>query len=492
MGNYFCLSVTFLAPEYHGRGDAGIPEWPPSPLRLFQAIVAAVHLRGREGGVPDDVIAALRWLEKQEPPEIVAPRVEVGQPYRLSVPNNAMDIVARHWAKGNDVPEADAPAKHRTLKTVRPICLKGGESVHYLWKLEEVAGTDTLDLVEALSVVARQIVAVGWGIDLVAGAGRVLCSEKARQLAGERWQGMGASRNGAKLRAPVQSTLQALIGRHQAFLGRVSGNDFAPVPPLPGSAFAEVGYRRDTDLSPRPFAAFSLLNPETGSFRSFPATRAVSVAGMIRHAAGDAARPSGRPEEWINQFVLGHRPPGSGTLPRFSYIPLPTIDPRMVVSGIRRVLITEAHGADGEHAVWIKRALQGQLVTNNEKQPVAYLVPFETDGVLNRYVDHAYTWATATPVALPGCDDGKEKKTERLFMKALRHAGYSPDAVAEVEFRRTPFFRGAEYSLNYRPRPPHYLHGCSVYYVRVRWRRPLSGPLAIGSGRHCGLGVFAA
>src|ERR1700730_13175967 len=39
--SHFCLSVTFHDCRFHGRRDNGEPEWPPSPLRLFQSLVAA-------------------------------------------------------------------------------------------------------------------------------------------------------------------------------------------------------------------------------------------------------------------------------------------------------------------------------------------------------------------------------------------------------------------------------------------------------------------
>lgn len=39
-GGGLCISVTFLTGRYHGE------EWPPSPARLFQALVAAVMTCG--------------------------------------------------------------------------------------------------------------------------------------------------------------------------------------------------------------------------------------------------------------------------------------------------------------------------------------------------------------------------------------------------------------------------------------------------------------
>ena len=55
------IEVNFTAGHFHGE------EWPPSPARLFQALVAGSH-RGAHGlmnqAVRDE---ALRWLERQEP-----------------------------------------------------------------------------------------------------------------------------------------------------------------------------------------------------------------------------------------------------------------------------------------------------------------------------------------------------------------------------------------------------------------------------------------
>jgi len=94
MPAYLCLSVTFHDERFHGRRDGGQPEWPPSPLRLFQALVAAAEAAVRAGGLTDDPTDALRWLEQQGSPAIVAPGHLVGTPVRVAVPNNDLDILA--------------------------------------------------------------------------------------------------------------------------------------------------------------------------------------------------------------------------------------------------------------------------------------------------------------------------------------------------------------------------------------------------------------
>ena len=125
MPSHFCLSIRFLDSAFHGRRDGNQPEWPPSPLRVFQALVAAAAKRR---GAND--FAALRWLEQEPAPVVIAPvAVVASHSYRLSVPNNAMDIVARAWARGNDSNSGDAnPATHRTMKSIRPVLMRGGGS----------------------------------------------------------------------------------------------------------------------------------------------------------------------------------------------------------------------------------------------------------------------------------------------------------------------------------------------------------------------------
>jgi CRISPR-associated protein Csb2 len=489
MASYLCLSVTFLDATFHGRGEGDHPEWPPSPLRLFQALVAAAAARWRDTPTADRADQALRWLESQAAPTIVASSAHVGVPVRVAVPNNDMDVIAAAWAKRREPKKQ--PSELKTMKSVRTTWVRDGDCVHYLWPLSDTAREQVTGLVQTCQAIARSMVALGWGIDLVAGHGRIISEQEAQRLHGERWV-PSAGPSPERLRDPVAGTLSALQARHRDFLARLNGDGFRPVPPL--MAFQYVRYRRQSEPAARPYAAFKLLEPLTGKLRSYAATNSVRVSGMMRHSVAEAARPTGRSREWINQYVLGHRPREVETMPRFSYLPLPSIDHREVVSGIRRVMVAEPMNGSGESATWLRRLLPGQsLRTDDDTKVVALLAPLENhDWVLGRYVAPSASWATVTPVVLPGSDDGKGKKRERLFLKALNHAGYSPDALADVEFRRVPFFRGASDSLSYQPRPPHYLAGCSVYHVLIRWRQCVAGPIALGSGRHCGLGVFVS
>jgi CRISPR-associated protein Csb2 len=488
MPSYFCVSVTFLDPAFHGRGDGGEPEWPPSPLRLFQALAAASAARWNERMRLGYAVQALRWLERQHAPTLVAARGEPSQvKYRLYVPDNVGDKVAGSWSRGGAASIAD----YRTEKDVRPTHL-AGDAVHYLYPLTD-GDPEFAKHRETLYAAARSITHLGWGIDMVAADALVISGEEAAKLPGERWRPADVPST-AGYRVPLEGTLQALIEKHEAFLNRVRPDGFNPVPPL--SAFRVVGYRRVTNPPAHASVAFKLLHPEHDRFAWFPTTYANGVAAMTRHATAAAAK--NRPKEWVDSYVHGHRPAGVETKPRFSYLPLPSIERRgaraHVVSGIRRVLLAELIEASESHLLWARQLLPGQfLIEEQSGKRRAMLAPLnEKDWVLQQYTRQSATWATVTPIVLPGSDDGRFAKAEKLFAKALRHAGYCPEAMAELEFRIVAFWPGGDLALRFQR--PDYLKKdhWSVYHVCLRWKEAIKGPLALGAGRHCGLGVFAA
>ena len=161
MPSVYCLTVNFLdpVPAFHGRGDGGEPEWPPSPLRLFQALVCAAAGRWREGPLADYALPDLRWLELQREPTIIAPDIQPERTsFRMYVPNNAGDLVTAAWARGYD------EAKFASLnveKDILPTRLLGGDAIHYLWELPGVVPDSVLGFLETLSAATRSITHLG-------------------------------------------------------------------------------------------------------------------------------------------------------------------------------------------------------------------------------------------------------------------------------------------------------------------------------------------
>jgi CRISPR-associated protein Csb2 len=536
MPSHLCLSITFLGPTFHGQRDRAEPEWPPSPLRLFQALVAASAARWRDAFL-DHAAPALRWLEAQGPPLIVTPKHHTGVPVRIAVPNNDMDVPAGFWARRVEPPENKAPQRLKTMKTVHPTWMVGEQPmVHYLWGLPEPVPEHVRGVIETLSAVARDVVALGWGVDLVAGHGRVLTTEEAAVLPGVRWRPT-AEPTPDGLRVPTPGALDALTRRHDAFLHRLDRDGFTPPPAF--TTFRVFGYRRDTDVAGRLYAAFELRTPDLERFRPFdPVRRTPEVAGMVRHAVAELARHM-RPFAWtdadINTFIHGHTPDGNDRARgddadrRFTYLPLPSLEqrhgPGRVAGMVRRLLVV----GPPEHADAVRwvRVLSGQeLVRYDDPSPVAALrlidrsaLALRNDPNLGPYVGESAVWSTVTPVVLPGYDDpdhlrrrlkdvttpeAKRRLHERLdaridglLRKAIIQAGLSATLAryADLSWRLVGFRPGLDLATRYAS--PKHIQGKPRYHVRVYWRDAagarvkVRGPLVLGAGRYCGLGLFA-
>jgi CRISPR-associated protein Csb2 len=499
MSSYFCFSVTYLAPAFHGTGDGGAAEWPPSPLRLFQAVVAGAASRWR-GEMGSLAVPSLRWLEEIAPPAVVAPPGRQGAVVCVAVPDNDMDIVAAAWARRRE-PKKD-PSKLKSLKSVRAMQLVATDdapaTVHYLWTLANTR-SEVQEHSEALCAAARSITHLGWGVDMVAANARVITEEEAANLTGEWWRPT-EDQSARGYRVPVQGTIDALIDRYEAFLNRIGQDGFNPVPPL--TAFRVVGYRRATDPPARPFAAFSLLRPDASGYRAFDTVRrGVAVAGMMRCAAKKAAM-NARPddEKWINQVVLGHgEAPGEPHKPvagpRLAFLPIPSIQPRgegqaNVVGEIRRVLVavmpgdhhdkTEASAladaitpqdqSDRDLSEWTSRALSGMdLIPDRgdgctERRAHASVHPCEmewappepgekrravatlsripdNERTVQRYTRPGSAWATVTPMVLPGYDDPRHYR--RRLKKGDVNADEQKRLLARLDDRIDELIRKA-------------------------------------------------
>lgn len=532
MSSHLCVSIRFLDPVFHGRRDRGEPEWPPSPLRVFQSLVATAAARLRREAFSPQVQSVFAWLEEQPAPVIAAPPGIPASGYRLSVPNNAMDIVAKAWCRGNYSNSGDAsPATHRTMKTVRPTLMIGGDAVHYLWSLDEPITDQVRSYVHALSESARSVVALGWGIDMAVGHATLVSDEQLDALPGERWLPITSAR-GDGLRVPVQGTLVALRHRHERFLKRLDRDVFTAPPPL--TQYGTVVYRRETEPAPRSVAAFSLRKLDDTRYRAFDTPRrALTVAGMLRHAVKTAAELTGRSEGWINTFVLGHGEPRDKTAHvsvgarRFAYLPVPSIERRgegraRVLGSVRRVMLCSFADSSESEIAWACRALSGQeLVDEDTGEIVALLSQIRgNDWTVQQYVQRSSSWATVTPVVLPGYDDpahyrrrlkrgtGAEEqkqllerlgdRIDRLLRKAITQAGFTQSLAdnAELEYRKVGFWPGVDLASAYGV--PDHLKRFPRLHVRLRWRdaqgQPLHvpGPVCLGGGRFYGLGLFAA
>ena len=515
MSSVLCFTLRFLdpVPQFHGRGDDGDPEWPPSPLRLFQSLVSAAAQRWRDGQFRDYAQPALQWLERIQPSLVAPPVASESFGYRMYVPNNSGDLMTAAWARGDT---DTSMAKFRVEKDVRPLNLRDG-AIRFLFPLSDGA----CPYFDVLQAAARSVTHLGWGIDMVNGNAELLTDEQAATLPGEVWRAT-PDRAGTALRVSTEGTLNALCAKHQQFLGRLFEGSFKPVPPLPLSSFRVVYYRRASEPLQNQFAAFSILKPDASGAKAFDSLRKTrEVAGMMRHSVASAAKDQGWSGEQINVFVHGKTTDGANlsngqpSPDRFQYLPLPTINHALNrVESIRRILLV-APPHCGHQIAWARRAMAGAELVNDEGVATALLTILpSSDWVLRQYVDESRTWATVTPVIIPGYDDpdhlrrklkaGVDAETQKRYLdrldarmdvllrKAFRQAGYANELVeqAELDWREVGFRSGVELASRYMP--PKNLNTSPRVHVQVRFPAPVSGPIAVGSGRFRGFGLFAA
>jgi CRISPR-associated protein Csb2 len=505
-----CISVRFIQPYplFHGRGDADEPEWPPSPMRAFQALLNAACLRTCGKPLPPDVHSALQVLELLRP-HIIAPRATLSPVgHRAYVPHNHTDLVTAAWDRGN----IDASvSSHRMEKDIRPFRIESvGDdlpTLHYVYPLE-ATNADPDGLLHAIRPSVRSIHYLGWGIDQVI-ADANLIELSSNQLPGERWA--PTTNGGRRLRVHVNGSLDALTKRYDKFLKRLIRGDWTPVPPL--NAIDQVRYCRDSDPIRRPHAVFKIVDANDDTV-TYSQSKLIHIAGMVKHLAIEAMRnnPPGdlrglEQSDWLRAYIAGHQSDEdkkAGAIhTQFSYIPMQSIGNYHTDPGVRRVMIAAPLGDDD----WLEHLadhLDGEPLKplpNTILPPGTRIERIDNkskDGVRDAYLRTSDTWASVTPVILPGHDDHKPDKTRRLILKALQQSGI--DQPCEFEWSAFSYFPKSlsahKYDREKRPagyiRPDHLLN-LSAVHLRIRFEddRQVPGPLAVGAGRHCGLGIFA-
>jgi CRISPR-associated protein Csb2 len=473
---YLLLSVRFLDNRYHGLTKNGEEaEWPPSPFRLFQALLAG---NARGGELPDPIENALRWLESLAPPDIIAPKTQPGRILLTYVLNNVSD----------SAPNSRAP------KTMRPTLLNGDRLVQYAWKVD-ASTTDTRDHAETLKGAARHINAVGWGIDLVIGHGEIV--EHLPPPIESRVQYRPAAAGllgGLDLRVPRRDSLMSLKRTYADFLKRYESPGITKLE----SAGAIFEPQRYVVGAARPNVAFRLVNLD-GDTTSIRHQLIAPLVGMVRALTNREHVVASLGQNVIDRDIKGHPHESSGD--RVSILPLPTIRQGPTDGRIRRLILAQPAESDGALCRKLGQLFDGEELEpldGEERFPQLFLERIvRRDSIIPAYCGISRVWASVTPVLLPGYDKRKDHRgshqkrlarAEQLVRKALGQAGIVHSA--HIELSRVPYWTGSLHSQQYQPRErlAHYPR----WHVCLTFAQPLTGPLAIGAGRHCGFGVFAS
>jgi CRISPR-associated protein Csb2 len=486
---HLLITVRWLDERYHGLlTREGPPEWPPSPYRLFQALVAGI---ARRGGLDSALGESLAWLQRLDPPLIIAPRARPGQVITRFVPNN----------DGNK--KFDRQSR-LTDKTFRPMLMLDPPVIHYLWPVHK----DNPEMEERICEASHCLTTFGWGIDLAYADARFIDSDKIKGLLGVRWYPrLGVQQDSGMLRLPVidkdtqEDTLSDLRRCYQSALNRIKRGRPLNTVEKP-KVFDHVFYESTERLLARPNVVFELRRDD-GNFFAYPLNKLIHIAGMVRHLAKEEmmkSPPDGVDDAWVETYVAGHARPSAVEHRQFSYLPLASIGHTHTDPSVRRVMIVAPLG-DDQLLEYLAIRLNGQQLiptseTKLERLPT--LVRVRSNKVASFYTQPANSWASVTPVILPGHNDHKPDKTRKLIEKALAQSGIEQPC----EFDWSPFslftkslsaykYDREKRSIGYI-RPSHLLTQTAVHLVlRFNEGVEIPGPVAIGAGRHCGFGVFA-
>lgn len=501
------IYVRFHDGRYHGRGD-----WPPSPARLFQALVAGA---GLSGPLRKTEREALEWLERkpaeQRAPVIAAPRS--WQPRRgvlFYMPNNDSDRIE------GDLSEV---AKIRTAtKIFRPFFFDAAVPFVYAWSVGHTS--EDLRNAEEICSLAERLYQLGRGIDMAWAWGEMLeDGEVDGLLAAHPGQVFRPSKSGGgiALPAPCPGSLVSVERRYLAYGKRFSyreeGNGVKVVFRQPPKVrFQSVAYD-----SPPSRQLYELRDPVAEeAIAPWPLERACGLVVGLRDAAVERLRramPAHVAD--IERVFVGRKSDGTNDCApenRVRIIPLPSIGHVHADREIRRVLV-ETPPTCPLHPEDVQWAFSGlDIVAPETGEALATLVRTDDDSFLRHYgVENNAAhrvWRTVTPAALPEntrrrridparknqeAKAGIERKQEQVsaaaaVFQAVRHAGLRA-AVEAIRVQREPYEGNGRRVEEFAEGTRFEKH--RLWHIEVEFRTPISGPLTIGDGRFLGLGVLA-
>ncbi|MCP4498360.1 MAG: type I-U CRISPR-associated protein Cas5/Cas6 [Deltaproteobacteria bacterium] len=485
------LSVHFMEGRYHGE-----PEWPPSPARLFQALIAGC-------GFSETTNTSLRWLETLNPPTVAVPLAVRGQEMGHFVPNNDLDS---EGADRNKIGEI------RVQKNWHPRLFNADTPVVYTWQIDEKQQVQAEQVIE----MAQHLYQLGRGIDMAWATGEVIGQEATDRMlenhAGEILRpALGAQ--GGELSCPRAGSLDSLERRYEDTLQRFSyesvGKKRIQVFRQPAKAlFEEVSY----NSQPQQKLYDLRLAEHQSRFSPVSLTAIAALTASLRDAAVarlTKALPSHQAE--IERWLLGKVSDSAKAVvasERVRLIPLPSIGHEHVGREIRRLLVCvpATCGLRQKDVFW---AFNGLDIGDDKR---TFLVEADDTKMLEHYdIDaepKSQLWRTVTPAVLPlkaarrridparkqeEAKNGNERLDEEsraraAVKQALRHAGADApveeiwvqrEPFAPKEARVEPFAKGTRFAKE------------QLWHVEVRFRRAVAGPLVIGNGRFLGLGLMA-
>ncbi len=484
------IAVRFHEGRYHGVEDGfdGALGWPPSPARLFQALVASA---ARGSALETDDQNALRWLERLLPPRVAAPAAHRGQPVKLYVPNNDLDSVGGDPA---------LVSKIRVGKNWRPCFFDFTQPILYAWDFESGEAK-----AKRVCSIAERLYQLGRGIDMAWAHGQVVERVEAQNTLEAHPGALRIPGGTGQVSRPHPGTLDSLVERYACNRVRLRTENagrkrlqlFSQPPP---ASFGQTGY--DTPFRRLHFE----LRTRKGGFAAQPLDSVFPLITGLRDAAAKRlldAMPNDN--ALIERFVVGQNASSADLVRRIRILPIPSVGVEHTDPSIRRILVdvpTEFPLRFND-LQWAFAGLGIPTTRSSEDEEFSGILASTEDSTMaDRFCQSALAFETITPAALSGVQrrrigtsgqkpaqgrQQEERHAVRAVFQALRHVGIANGAT-EVRVRREPFQRRG--ALAERFAQGSRFSKRALWHVALRFQDPVPGPLVIGDGRFCGLGLM--
>ena len=460
------LRVSYLVGRvYSARFEDGDlkdePEWPPHPSRLFSALTSAWG----EGGAEEELRGALEWLERQPAPRILAGPHTVRKLVQVFVPVN----------DSKTVPE-DRPRKGRVF----PSATLTYPDVYFIWDAAPEAG-----IRDGLDRILQRTSSLGHSSSLVS----VEMADAVNAADLTEWQPDAAK--GDRMRIPYPGRLKELVERHRLF-GESGSKIHRP------SAGRSTLYATPKKAVAEPvrslFDRMIVLRRDSGQRASLGSTLSVMAAlrgAILKHSP----QP---PPECISGHTSGSTPdvPVRSERPHIALVPLPFVSAPHASGELigAAVLLPNTLTREEREMCWRAVEAVEKLEMPWGWWDVSVAEAEEQRQALQpRTWSKAHTvWSTVTPFVFDRYPkDPYGDEAERTLREAMTRVGL-PEPC-EIDLHYNPWHRGVPKASAFPPVPsrpgkPQRYH-C---HARVRFDRPVAGPLVAGAGRYYGYGLFRA
>ncbi|MFZ4071638.1 MAG: type I-G CRISPR-associated protein Csb2 [Caulobacterales bacterium] len=433
--------------------DTPEPDWPPQPDRVFSALVAAWAARGKCA----EERAALEWLETQPPPKLAyAAMTARPAPASFVPPNDKVKITA-------------SPGWRSRQPRRFPAALPEDPTVRLVWESAGEGPVDTLD------AIARDVAYVGHSASLT----------RCRfQRADDAPEGLQRAR-----RRVYNGRLAQLEVAFEAKRRPSPGDPVREPPPEPPKTSNTFG--RDwltleiaegvLDLRAAPLAAKTLLKAVMSGYGRAGFALPEWVSGHRPDGA-----PSAEPHLAVAPLAFVGWEHGDGQLLGFALVPPAGRCAFEHDADFRRALFAVTEHADGRRLIELGGTNLKLAITLDADK--ASLDP-------RRYLRSARVWATATPLVLPRhMKNGGPDQVAELIADACAHIGL-PRPVRAIAHKHAaitgaPSARPSAGAPRWTGwRVPEQLASRPLTHAVVEFAEPVTGPVLIGAGRFCGLGL---